>query len=167
MGFSDAFADVSEDNNGGSPKGKRKCIVCDQDDHGIQYGIHFIHWCKVKSVVVWTLCSLLHCGLVWALAHVRLPVPYWHPFAEAHQWTFLTKSWHQVHREPAPPKADVWFSCRLNMLVWYLWKYRSIVSEFRSIMFEDCQHVYGVTSRLWTTWAIIGVCFFSHRYGCY
>eukprot|EP00434_Breviolum_minutum_P018391 symbB.v1.2.016225.t1/scaffold1230.1/size216073/5 len=31
----------------------------------------------VKSVVVWTLCSLLHCGLIWALAHftVSLHLP--------------------------------------------------------------------------------------------
>lgn len=83
MRFFDAFADGSEDSNGGSQKSKGsalKCIVCDQDDHGIEHGIHWIHWCKVKSVVVWTLCSLLHCGLIWALAHVklpRLPVP-WH-----------------------------------------------------------------------------------------
>ena len=75
MRFSDTFADGSGDSNGGSLKGKRKCIVCDQDDHGI-HGIHWIH--KVKSVVVWTLCSLLHCGLIWALAHVRLPRLPWH-----------------------------------------------------------------------------------------
>mmetsp|Transcript_35531 Transcript_35531/g.57187 ORF Transcript_35531/g.57187 Transcript_35531/m.57187 type:complete len:212 (+) Transcript_35531:50-685(+) len=42
----------------------------------------------VKSVVVWTVCSLFHCGLTWALAHftVSLHLPKW---STAPAWLLL------------------------------------------------------------------------------
>lgn len=86
---------------------------------------------------------------------------------------FLSESmnqWHQVHRKPAPPKADVWFRRRLNMLMtwliwhlwhlWHLWKVlKHSLEKFSRTMFEDCQHVcYFFQPQVWLLLGWMPVC---------